>query len=131
MNRQSISLALFPGFAADLYSRGQLYKIHSAEEGFITVDLQEVDYLISAEDAAKVSVDITKTLRAQQAAITQALLVLQAAIIDAAQLGKRAVTFDLTGLGSLAVDKLIVEVKAKGYSCCRNKYYSYYLDIGW
>lgn len=128
MNRQSISLALFPGFAADLYSRGQLYKIHSAEEGFITVDIQEVDYLISAEDAVKVSVDITKTLRAQQAAITQAL---QAAIIDAAQLGKRAVAFDITGFGSLAVDKLIVEVKAKGYSCGRNKYYSYYLDIGW
>ena len=128
MTRHSVSKELFPGFAADLYSRGQLYKIHSAEEGFITVDIQEVDYLISAEDAAKVSVDIAKTLRAQQAA---ALLALQAAIIDAAQLGKRAVAFDLTGLGSLAVDKLIVEAKAKGYSCCRNKYYSYYLDIGW
>jgi len=120
MNRHSISKELFPDFAADLYSRGQLYKIHSAEEGFITVDIQEVDYLISAEDAAKVSVDITQALR-----------VLQAAIIDAARLGKRVVTFDLIELGLPAVDKLIAEVKAKGYSYYRNKNNSCYLDIRW
>ena len=120
MTRHSVSKELFPGFAADLYSMGQLYKIHSAEEGFITVDIQEVNCLISAGDAVKVPIDITQALR-----------VLQAAIIDAARLGKRVVTFDLTELGLPAVDKLIAEVKAKGYSYYRNKNNSYYLDIGW
>lgn len=118
--RHSISKELFPGFAADLYSRGQLYKIHSAEEGVITVDVQEVDCLLTATDAANIPVDITQALRE-----------LQAAIVDAAQCGKRFITFSLNGLGEPAKNKLVDELEAKGYKHTRNQHDSTCMDIRW
>ncbi len=118
--RHSISKELFPGFAADLYSRGQLYSIHSAEEGVITVDVKEVNCLLTAEDAAKIPIDITQALRE-----------LQAAIIEAAQCGKRRLTFNLHGLGELGKNKFVDELEAKGYKHARNQYDSTYMDIMW